>query len=325
MTVELLNEPLSRYPAFDTADPEELRQALSSVYGAKLVEGPICADFHARSNFVQLDDIALAFGVGTGSIVVEFPEGECARLQIALSGQFITRSGGTSTAINARQAGIISPGRNARTEYGPSYSFSLLRVSTTALERKLTSLLGCKPKASIEFEPAANNEAPQVVNLRRMLCFLANQLNCSPLPPVVLGELQEAITLLFLSAFRHNYSRQLERESHGIAPKHVRQVEEYIEANWMRPITIEKLTALTGISSRGIFKAFQRSRGYSPMAFAKRVRLQHAHNLLSDGTTPTTVTAAALSCGFSNLGHFARDYRDMFGEKPSETLQRARP
>ncbi|WP_047307392.1 AraC family transcriptional regulator [Rhodopseudomonas palustris] len=325
MTVELLNEPLSRYPAFDTTDPEELRQALQAVYGARLVDAPPAADFQVRSNFVQLEDVALGFGVGIGAITVEFPEGECARLQIALAGQFVTRSGGSTTAINARQSGIISPGRSARTEYGQTYKFSLLRVQSSALERKLGSLLGCKPKAALEFEPAANNEAPQVVNLRRLLCFLANQLNCSPLPHVVLAELQEAITLLFLNAFRHNYSRQLERESHGIAPKHVRQVEEYIEANWMRPITIEKLTALTGISSRGIFKAFQRSRGYSPMAFAKRVRLQHAHNLLADGAAPTTVTAAALSCGFSNLGHFARDYRDMFGEKPSETLQRSRP
>lgn len=324
MTVELLNEPLSRYPAFDTTDPEELRQALQSVYGARLVEAPVGPDFEVRSNFVQLEDIALGFGVGIGAITVEFPEAECARLQIALAGQFLTRSGGSTTSINARQCGIISPRRSARTEYGPTYQFSLLRVHSAALERKLASLLGCKPKAALEFEPAADNEAPQVVNLRRLLCFLANQLNCSPLPTVVLAELQEAITLLFLSAFRHNYSRQIEREANGVAPKHVRQVEEYIEANWMRPITIEKLAALTGISSRGIFKAFQRSRGYSPMAFAKRVRLQQAHHLLSDGETPTTVTAAALACGFSNLGHFARDYRDMFGEKPSETLHRSR-
>ncbi|MCD0417489.1 AraC family transcriptional regulator [Rubrivivax sp. JA1024] len=325
MTVELLNEPLARYPAFDTTDPEELRRGLDAVYGARLVEVAATADFQARSNFVQLDDIALGYGVGIGAITVDFPERECARLQIALAGQLVTRSGGSTTAINARQSGTISPGKSARTEYGPTYKFSVLRVSSNALERKLTSLLGCKPKAALEFEPAANNEAPQVVNLRRLLCFLTNQLNCSPLPNVVLAELQEAITLLFLSAFRHNYSRQLEREANGVAPKHVRQVEEYIEANWMRPLTIEKLTALTGISSRGIFKAFQRSRGYSPMAFAKRVRLQHAHELLADGAAPTTVTAAALSCGFSNLGHFARDYRDLFGEKPSETLQRSRP
>jgi transcriptional regulator GlxA family with amidase domain len=38
----------------------------------------------------------------------------------------------------------------------------------------------------------------------------------------------------------------------------------------------------------------------------------------------TTVTAVAFACGFSNLGHFASDYRKLVGERPSETLQRAR-
>jgi transcriptional regulator GlxA family with amidase domain len=36
-----------------------------------------------------------------------------------------------------------------------------------------------------------------------------------------------------------------------------------------------------------------------------------------------SVTAAALECGFSNLGEFAGKYRQRFGENPSETLKRA--
>jgi len=32
----------------------------------------------------------------------------------------------------------------------------------------------------------------------------------------------------------------------------------------------------------------------------------------------------AFNCGFGNLGHFAREYREAFGELPSETLARAR-
>ena len=103
----------------------------------------------------------------------------------------------------------------------------------------------------------------------------------------------------------------------------MRTIEEYIEANWTKPITIETLTELTGISARGIFKAFQRSRGYSPMAFAKQIRLQHARDMLQQGRSLTTVTAAAFACGFSNLGHFAKDYREFFGERPSETLGRS--
>jgi AraC-like DNA-binding protein len=325
MTVELLSEPLSRFRAVETSEPDEFCSALSRVYGARRFEAPADGHFHARGNFVQLEDIALGFNSGVGVIACEFPEADYARLQVILSGQATTRSGGATTLISARQACVSSPGRTARIEFGTSYQQLLLRVQTSALERKLTALLGSKPKTAIVFDASASNETPQAVNMRQLLMFVGGQLNSATPPPrLVIAELQEAITLMFLTGYRHNFTRLLEREAGGIAPKHVRDVEEYIEANWAKPITIEKLAALTGISARGIFKAFQRSRGYSPMAFAKRVRLQRAHSLLADPETPISVTAAALACGFTNLGHFARDYRVMFGEKPSETRQRAR-
>ena len=38
----------------------------------------------------------------------------------------------------------------------------------------------------------------------------------------------------------------------------------------------------------------------------------------------TSVTEVAYSCGFSNLGHFAKDYGRHFGELPSETLNAAK-
>ncbi|WP_316163875.1 helix-turn-helix domain-containing protein [Bradyrhizobium sp. SZCCHNRI20481] len=46
--------------------------------------------------------------------------------------------------------------------------------------------------------------------------------------------------------------------------------------------------------------------------------------MLSGADQRTSVSAVAFDCGFGNLGHFARDYRDTFGELPSETLLRSR-
>jgi transcriptional regulator GlxA family with amidase domain len=104
----------------------------------------------------------------------------------------------------------------------------------------------------------------------------------------------------------------------------VRRVEDYIEAHWDQAITIEKLADVTEISARSIFKAFQRSRGYSPMAFAKKVRLTHANEMLKMPDAKTSVTGVAFACGFANLGHFAKDYQEMFRELPSETLGRSK-
>jgi transcriptional regulator GlxA family with amidase domain len=45
--------------------------------------------------------------------------------------------------------------------------------------------------------------------------------------------------------------------------------------------------------------------------------------MLASGDPEASVTAVAFVCGFSNLGHFARDYRETFDERPSETLARS--
>jgi len=46
--------------------------------------------------------------------------------------------------------------------------------------------------------------------------------------------------------------------------------------------------------------------------------------LIVDAPDHASVTAIALLCGFSNLGHFASAYRTRFGELPSQTLHRSR-
>ncbi|MFT4159157.1 helix-turn-helix transcriptional regulator, partial [Shinella sp.] len=89
------------------------------------------------------------------------------------------------------------------------------------------------------------------------------------------------------------------------------------------PITIESLIEVSGVSARTLFRSFKRIRGYPPMFFVKKIRLERARALLGDRNAVTSVTGVALKCGFANLGQFARDYRETFGELPSETLKRS--
>ena len=87
-----------------------------------------------------------------------------------------------------------------------------------------------------------------------------------------------------------------------------------------RTRSLELLEA-TGISARVQFRAFRQHRGCTPMEFAKQVRLQRARQMLS--ASDASVTAVAFACGFLSTGHFARAYREAFGELPSETIRRS--
>ena len=60
------------------------------------------------------------------------------------------------------------------------------------------------------------------------------------------------------------------------------------------------------------------------MAFAKAIRLKRAREILMSGDPKVSVTVAAFRSNFASLGRFAREYREAFGERPSETLARTR-
>jgi AraC family ethanolamine operon transcriptional activator len=90
------------------------------------------------------------------------------------------------------------------------------------------------------------------------------------------------------------------------------------------PIRIEDVCAAVHASRPALHRSFRATFGTSPMAYLKSLRLSAARRDLKTARRGTTVAAVAMRWGFFRLGCFSADYRAMFGEKPSETLGRAR-
>ena len=318
---------LNRSPVIRTADPEEMRHALFTVYGANGFEIPDRGGFEGVANYLRLTDVGLGFCGYGAKTIVDFPECDFARLQIALKGTATTFLNGRPLSINPQRSCIVPPGQPIRVVFEPGYEQLLLRIETAALEKALLTLVGAKPRGALILDPFAPPIEPTSRVLRDLTMFLANQLDSATaehMPEAVLIELEQALIMAFLSAHRHNFSDMLASPATEPAPRVVRLAEEYIEASWNRAITIEELASQTNTSVRSLYAAFRKSRGYTPMAFAKSVRLQRAKKMLLEANQRTSVSAIAFKCGFGNLGHFARDFRTMFGELPSELLARTR-
>lgn len=87
------------------------------------------------------------------------------------------------------------------------------------------------------------------------------------------------------------------------------------------PPTVAELCDLLGVSRRTLQNCFQATWGMGPLAWLKRLRLDAVRRRLK---AAESVTEAATRLGFWHFGHFARDYRALFGEAPSQTLRRHR-
>jgi AraC family ethanolamine operon transcriptional activator len=107
----------------------------------------------------------------------------------------------------------------------------------------------------------------------------------------------------------------------GQALRIVAAAEAFMEADLSRPVYTEALCAALGVSPRRLHDAFRAALGMSPHTYLKARRLMLVRRaLLSQEDGPDLVKSVALGHGFWHLGHFARDYRALFRELPSETL-----
>ena len=288
-------EPLHRFPLFRTSSSEELRHLASTLLGAAGVDLGKTDKFDARINLLRLRETSLAFGAVSGSLTGKFLGHDFVRLHIALKGRASTSVGGRTTDINEHQL-VVSPSEApTRLTCEAGHERLTLRMNEQDLLQKLTSLLGAKPRGALVFEPVIDVNEAHAQGLSQLVRFLAQQLDstASKLPVAACHELEQAIQIAFLWASRHSFSHLLERQDKEPAPGVVRRLEDFIEAHWQEAITIDRLAAEAGVSARSIFRAFDRARGYSPMAFVKAVRLRRARATLMSGDPGVSVTAAA--------------------------------
>ena len=88
----------------------------------------------------------------------------------------------------------------------------------------------------------------------------------------------------------------------------------FIKKNYSNPITIEDIIECTGLSKRGIEKAFEKHLGRSPASELRRVRLNEAKRLLAE--TDEKIDSIALECGYSNNSNLSCAFRRDTGMSP---------
>lgn len=83
--------------------------------------------------------------------------------------------------------------------------------------------------------------------------------------------------------------------------------------------SVEELCRTLGVSRRALQYSFQEALGLRPSTYLRAVRMNGARRAIREARS---VAEAATLWGFWHFGRFARDYRTMFGELPSETFRR---
>lgn len=104
--------------------------------------------------------------------------------------------------------------------------------------------------------------------------------------------------------------------------KVVEKAKAYMTANFDRPVSMVELCRATAVSQRTLQYCFESVFNTNPVNYLKLMRLNGVRrSLKTNRSGNASVQTAAEEWGFWHLSRMAKEYKELFGELPSETLK----
>ncbi|MBY4675035.1 AraC family transcriptional regulator [Marinobacterium arenosum] len=104
--------------------------------------------------------------------------------------------------------------------------------------------------------------------------------------------------------------------NHGGANR-IAPVVHFIEQNYQRPLDIDTLARIAGMSPSSLHEHFKQVTSMPPMQFVKSLRLHRARAMLMSGNQ---AGEASYRVGYSSPSQFSREFKRFFGDSPSQVL-----
>ncbi|MCC5971544.1 MAG: AraC family transcriptional regulator [Pararhodobacter sp.] len=322
--------PLAAYELFQTRDLDEARERVASVFCPHRLDRIGRGSFHARHHHLPGERLSLNFiDYGAKTLISPGFLREFYLFQMPLSGAAAISNGKDSYCSDPSRAALLNPHRPTTMIWDEGCSQVLLQIDRAAFQAHLGQMLGGRPDQALTFSGSCDLTGTCGAQLRALILHLVTEADAGR---AALGagslmghQIEAALMTGLLEAHGHNFSEALHR-SHGtkVAPRLVRQAEDYMRINIDRPLGPEDVAAAVGVSTRALQYAFRRFRDTTPMAFLRQIRLERAHQDLQAARPGDSVTEIATRWGFTHFGRFAQTYRARFGCTPRQTLQDAR-
>jgi len=161
--------------------------------------------------------------------------------------------------------------------------------------------------------------------LRNFLVTMMDSLNATPsmlAHAAIRKGLKEAVLSSVISVIGNaTHENSAPRTSAG-RQQIVSRAIDYMRTRIDEPISISDLCAVLGVSRRTLQYCFEEALQVNPVSYLKALRLNGVRKEIKRGNAAeVAIQDVAARWGFWHLSRFAQEYRQMFGELPSETLR----
>lgn len=105
----------------------------------------------------------------------------------------------------------------------------------------------------------------------------------------------------------------------SLQPRHeIALLCEYLKTHYMESISLDNLSALTGLSKWHLLRSFTKEKGISPYSYLETIRIDQSKKLLEQGVDPIDV---AFQTGFCDQSHFTNSFKKYIGLTPKQYMK----
>lgn len=247
-------------------------------------------------------------------------------IMIPLRGSANVRCGTEEIDSHPGLATVPNPDRPLRMRWTADCVQLIMRIDRAALEACLRDELG-RPldEGALDFQMGMNVTSGLASSWRRVALMITRELdeeeNIIDCKPSIRGW-ENALMVNLLRAQPHNYDLGVDGKARALARPEVNSALRLLKDNPEDDWTVTRLARRLGVGPRKLQQGLQEI-GTTFTHELRSARLHRVHNMLyaaAPGTT--TVSKAFAQNGITHHGHGAAQYRDLFGERPSDTLRR---
>lgn len=307
---------------FDSSDLEETRAMVGRVMKPHQL-GIVGRGqrLESRMHHVALGEVSLSrLHYGADVDIKPGPLDDFFLVQMPLKGWAHVECGEQAVESGPEMASVLNPSESTTMRWRADSDQIMVRVSRALVERTLAVQLGRPLHDCIRFRLGFRwRDSTLWTQMITYILECANQVQDLHRHRLVVTHIEQLVAATLLSVHGHNYEHAAPARSGAVLPRHVRKAQEYLDTHAHEPICAEQLAKVAGVSLRSLYAGFKEFCGVTPMQYLKELRLERARaDLLSGGGS---VGGVALRWGFGHMGRFSADYRERFGESPSESLR----
>ncbi|MBY5533847.1 AraC family transcriptional regulator [Rhizobium leguminosarum] len=328
LTRQLAEQGMSfRETAHSGTDPDELSDILSTPNSPIKVATEGNMPIAYRCNFVSVGkEVTVADCTYEGTILIR-REAPSDRMIVFLPMEGNASFEGMREQIYSVPARgtILEAGRAAGARlFGPRRHFGLF-VDQAKIVSHLTHMFERTISGDIDFHPHIDLTSGPGLVFQQIVSSLHRGLSGNgPLQrsPLAASSLCDAAIYLLLETCPNRYSNELALPAPAPAPRHVKWAIDFMQEHIAEPISLNDIALAAKVSVRTLQQGFRQFRQTTPMSYLQDLRMAAAHRDLLESDARQAIADVALKWGFMHPGRFAAEYRQRFGQLPSQTLKR---